>query len=63
MYVMHVLSTMCSYFRQWQIQIFKLAGRGEDGGAQLGPNREEGAGCENNFCHPAGLIIIGLVCC
>lgn len=54
---------MCSYSRQWQIQIFKLAGRGEDGGAQLGPNREEGAGCENNFSHPAGLIIIGLVCC
>ena len=54
---------MCSYSQQWQIQIFKLVGREEDGGAQLGPNREEGAGRENNFSHPAGLIIIGLACC
>ena len=53
---------MYSYSQQWQIQIFRLVGRGEDGDAHLGPDGR--GGCENNFSHPAGLInIIVLVWC
>lgn len=53
---------MYSYSQQWQIQIFRLVGRGEDGDAHLGPDGR--GGCENNFSHPVGLInIIVLVWC
>ena len=41
-FFLHLKCTMCSYSQQLQIEIFKLVGRGEDGGAHLGPERRGG---------------------
>ena len=59
---LHLKCTMSSYSQQWQIQIFKLVGWGEDRGAHLGPERRGGWPWKY-FSHPAGLIIIVLVWC